>query len=89
MTLVATIAPLQALVCVLSALAATAVVFTRRPLRQIVVNGVYGLVLAIAFFALQAPDVALSMIVVSTIAYPVVVLATISRGRNRRRRERK
>jgi energy-converting hydrogenase B subunit D len=89
MTLVATIAPLQALVCVLSALAATAVVFTRRPLRQIVVNGVYGLVLAIAFFALQAPDVALSMIVVSTIAYPVVVLATISRVRNRRRRERK
>jgi energy-converting hydrogenase B subunit D len=89
MTLVATIAPLQALVCVLSALAATAVVFTRRPLRQIVVNGVYGLVLAIAFFALQAPDVALSMIVVSTIAYPVVVLATISRVRNRRRRGRK
>jgi uncharacterized MnhB-related membrane protein len=83
-TVLATVAPLQALVCVLSALAATAVVLTRRPLRQIVVNGVYGLVLAITFFVLQAPDVALSMIVVATIAYPVVVLAAISRVRERR-----
>lgn len=88
MSLLATIAPLQALVCVLSALAATAVVFTRRPLRQIVVNGVYGLVLAVAFFVLQAPDVALSMIVVSTIAYPVVVLAAILRVRARGRKDR-
>jgi uncharacterized MnhB-related membrane protein len=81
----ATQAPLQALVCVLSALAATAVVLTRRPLRQIVVNGIYGLVLTITFFVLQAPDVALSMLVVSTIAYPVIVLAAISRVRRRGR----
>jgi energy-converting hydrogenase B subunit D len=83
-TLLATVEPLQALVCVMSALAATAVVVTRRPLRQIVVNGVYGLVLTLTFFVLQAPDVALSMLVVSTIAYPVVVLAAISRVRRRR-----
>jgi uncharacterized MnhB-related membrane protein len=86
-TVLATLAPLQALVFVMAALAATAVVFTRRPLRQIVVNGVYGLVLTIVFFVLQAPDVALSMLVVSTIAYPVVVLAAIVRVRARRRRE--
>ena len=87
MTVLATLAPLQALVFVMAAIAATAVVFTRRPLRQIVVNGVYGLVLTIVFFVLQAPDVALSMLVVSTIAYPVVVLAAIVRVRARRRRE--
>jgi uncharacterized MnhB-related membrane protein len=81
--LVATLAPLQAVIFVLAPLAATAVALTRRPLRQLVVNGVYGLLLGILFFVLQAPDVALSMIVVSTIAYPVVVLSAISRVRRR------
>lgn len=89
MTVFATLAPLHGLLFVLAALAATAVVFTRKPLRQIVVNGVYGLVLTITFFALQAPDVALSMLVVSTIAYPVVVLAAIARVRARREKEKK
>jgi uncharacterized MnhB-related membrane protein len=88
-TVLATLEPLQGLVCVLAALAATAVVFTRNPLRQIVVNGVYGLVLTITFFVLQAPDVALSMLVVSTIAYPVIVMAAIIRVRARREREKK
>ncbi len=86
MTLLATLEPVQGLVFVLAALAATAVVLTRRPLRQNVVNGVYGLVLTITFFVLQAPDVALSMLVVSTIAYPVVVLTAILRVRGRQRR---
>jgi uncharacterized MnhB-related membrane protein len=89
MSLLADTVPLQALVCVLSALAATAVVFTRRPLRQIVVSGIYGLVFAITFFVLQAPDVALSMLVVSTIAYPVIVLAAISRVRRQEDRKEK
>jgi uncharacterized MnhB-related membrane protein len=66
----------------MAALLATAVVLTRNTLRQIVVNGVYGLVLVIVFFVLQAPDVALSMLVVSTVAYPIIVLAAISRSRN-------
>ena len=75
-------AALQAFVLVLAALLATAVVLTRNTLRQIVVNGVYGLVLVIVFLVLQAPDVALSMLVVSTVAYPLIVLAAISRSRN-------
>jgi uncharacterized MnhB-related membrane protein len=66
----------------MAALLATAVVLIRNTLRQIVVNGVYGLVLVIVFFVLQAPDVALSMLVVSTVAYPIIVLAAISRSRN-------
>jgi uncharacterized MnhB-related membrane protein len=75
-------AALQALVLVMAGLLATAVALTRNPLRQIVVNGVYGLVLVIVFFVLQAPDVALSMLVVSTVAYPLIVLAAISRSRD-------
>jgi len=75
-------AALQALVLVLAALLATAVVLSRNTLRQIVVNGMYGLLLVIVFLVLQAPDVALSMLVVSTVAYPLIVLAAISRSRN-------
>jgi energy-converting hydrogenase B subunit D len=78
---VASIAPLQGLIFVLVPLAATTVVLTRDPLRMIVINGVYGLLLAIMFVVFQAPDVALSMIVVSTIAYPLVVLGAVSRTR--------
>jgi energy-converting hydrogenase B subunit D len=70
---------LQALVLVSAALLATAVALTRNALRQIVVNGVYGLMLVIVFVVLQAPDVALSMLVVATIAYPLIVLAAIAR----------
>lgn len=79
--IVATIVPLQATVFALAALGATAVVLTRDPLRQIVVSGIYGYVLVAVFMVLQAPDVALSMLVVSTVAYPLVVLVAIARTR--------
>jgi len=80
--MVATLAPLQAGILVLVALGATAVVFARDPLRQIVVNGIYGLLLVVLFVVLQAPDVALSMLAVTTIAYPLVVLAAVTRLRS-------
>jgi uncharacterized MnhB-related membrane protein len=44
-------------------------------------SGVYGLLLAVLFLVLQAPDVSLSMLVVSTVAYPLIVLIAISRTR--------
>ena len=72
---------LQATVFVLAAFGATAVVATRDPLRQIIVAGVYGYVLVSVFMVLQAPDVALSLLVVTTIAYPLVVLVAIARVR--------
>jgi uncharacterized MnhB-related membrane protein len=84
--IVATIAPLQATALILVALAATAVALCLNPLRQIVLSGIYGLVLTITFVTLQAPDVALSMLVVTTVAYPLVVLAAL--GRIRRRTDR-
>lgn len=83
--IVASIAPLQAVVLILAALAATAVALCMNPLRQIVISGIYGLILTIAFVTLQAPDVALSMLVVTTVAYPLIVLAAI--GRTRRKRD--
>lgn len=78
---VATLVPLQVVAFGLAALAAPAVALTRDPLRQVVVNSVYGLVLVVLFVVLQAPDVALSMLVVSTIAYPFVLLIAIARVR--------
>ena len=79
--IVATIAPLQVIAYVLPTLAATAVVLTRDTQRQILVSGVYGLTLVILFTVLAAPDVALSMLTVSTVGYPLVVLIAIARSR--------
>jgi uncharacterized MnhB-related membrane protein len=58
-----------------------ATVFSRDPLRQVVVNGVFSLMLVVLFLVLQAPDVALSELVVGTVAFPFVILATIVRVR--------
>jgi energy-converting hydrogenase B subunit D len=85
---IATIAPVQAAVLVLAALGATAVALCLDPLRQIILMGVYGLVLAILFVTLQAPDVALSMLVVALAASPLIVLASITRNRQRSTRRR-
>jgi energy-converting hydrogenase B subunit D len=79
--LVESIAPLQATALVLVACGATAVALSLDPLRQILVSGVYGLLLVVLFVILQAPDVGLSMLVVSTIAYPLIVLIAVSRTR--------
>ena len=49
-------------------------------------SGLYGLLLTLLFVTLQAPDVALSMLVVSAIAYPLIVLIAISRTRRERGR---
>jgi uncharacterized MnhB-related membrane protein len=81
--IVATHVPLQSVTLALVALAATIVVLTRDVLRQILVNGLYGILLVILFTVFAAPDVALSMLVVSTVGYPLVVLIAIARSRNK------
>ena len=73
--------PLQVVVLLFVAAAGLAVVLQRDPLRQLVVNGLYGLLLVALFMVFQAPDVALSMLVVGSIAYPLVVLIAIARIR--------
>ena len=57
----------------------TAVVLTRDPRRQALVAGVFGLCLAILFLLFQAPDVAISQIVVATVAVPIMVLLALVR----------
>jgi energy-converting hydrogenase B subunit D len=75
--------PLQVVVLVLVAAAGLGVVLQRDPLRQVIVNGLYGLLLVVLFMVFQAPDVALSMLAVGSIAYPLVVLIAIARVRGK------
>jgi energy-converting hydrogenase B subunit D len=77
--MLATLAPLQIVALASVALGAPAVVLTRDPLRMIIVNGFYALTLVVLFVVFGAPDVALSMLVVGTVAYPLVVLVAIAR----------
>ncbi len=79
---------LQFAALVLVALGGGAVVFTPEPLRQALVLGIYGLALTFLFFTFQAPDVALSEIVVSSIAMPLIILAAL-RKIHAQERERK
>jgi energy-converting hydrogenase B subunit D len=74
-----TVLQLAALLAV--AVAGTAVVGTRDPLRQAMVSGVFGVALAVLFFVFGAPDVALSQIVVAGVAVPVMVLLALARLR--------
>jgi energy-converting hydrogenase B subunit D len=59
------------------ALGGGAVVVAPDPLRQTMVLGVFGLALTMMFFVFQAPDVALSEIVVSTVGLPVMILLAL------------
>ena len=70
---------LQGALLVALAVNATAVVLRRDPLRQTLVAGVYGLVLGLLFFAFQAPDVALSEIVIASVVLPALILLTLSK----------
>ena len=76
---------LQIACLVLVAVAGTAVVVTPEPLRQAIVLGVYGFALTAMFFSLQAPDVALSEIVVSGLGLPLIVLAALRKLRQQAR----
>ena len=70
---------LHAVALVVVALTGTATVLVRDPARQLVVAGFFGLALAVLFFVVGAPDVALSQIAVATVAVPVMALLTLAR----------
>ena len=72
---------MQAAILVFVAVAATAVVLTRDPTKQAIGISFYGLVMAIMFFLYQAPDVALSQIVVGAVALPLMVLLALAKIR--------
>jgi energy-converting hydrogenase B subunit D len=79
--------PLQIVAFALVALGAPMVVLTRDPLRQALVNGIYGVSLVCLFVVLEAPDPALSMLAVSGIGYPLVILVAVARVRARDKRK--
>ena len=60
---------------------AWAVVAARDPTRQAVVASLYGLTLGVLFFSYQAPDVALSNIVIGAVAMPTIILLAIAKTR--------
>jgi energy-converting hydrogenase B subunit D len=72
---------LQIVVLVLVAAGALVVVRTKDRVRLVVVLSVYGILLAVLFFAFQAPDVALSEITVGTVALPLILLLAIAKVR--------
>ena len=69
--------PLQAGVIALVAAAALAVVLTRDLVRLSMISSLYALLLVVFFLVLQAPDVALSELVVGAVAFPLVIVVAI------------
>ena len=63
------------------AVAGAAVVLTRDPARQAIGISFYGLVMALMFFIFQAPDVALSQIVIGAVALPLIILLALTKVR--------
>jgi energy-converting hydrogenase B subunit D len=72
---------LQVVVLGMVAVAATAVVAARDPLRQAMVASIYGLILGILFFIFEAPDVGLSQTVVGAVALPLMILLALAKVR--------
>lgn len=77
------IGPLQWILFLLLAAAGPAVVLTREPVAQAVTVSFYGIVLALVFFVHQAPDVALSQIVVGAVALPLMILLAVAKVKRR------
>lgn len=77
---------LQIIALVLVAAGGAAVVLTPDPLRQTMVLGIYGISLTLLFFTFQAPDVALSEIVVTAIGLPLIILAALRKTREQEKR---
>jgi len=78
--------PLQAVAILFVAAGATCVVLARDVVRQAILFSLYGFALVVLFVVYQAPDVSLSALVVSAIAYPLVLVGAIARVQAHRKR---
>ncbi len=76
-------------ILILVGLTGTAVVLTPEPASQVVMVSFYGLLLALMFFIFQAPDVALSQIVVGVVVLPMMILLTLAKVRRQEERQHK
>ena len=68
-------------VLILVAAVGTVVVVLRDPLRQALAVSLFGILLGIYFFSVQAIDVALSEIVVGAVALPLMILLALAKIR--------
>jgi energy-converting hydrogenase B subunit D len=73
--------PLQAAVICLVAVGALAVVLTRDLVRLAMASSLYALLLVVLFLVLQAPDVALSELVVGAVGFPLVIVVAVAMER--------
>jgi energy-converting hydrogenase B subunit D len=78
---------LEAVVLLLVALGGLTVVLVHDPLRQALVVGIFGMTLAVLFVVLQAPDVALSLGAVGSVALPLMIVMSLAKTRSREERE--
>jgi energy-converting hydrogenase B subunit D len=76
--------PLQLVSIALVGLGGLAVVAARDVIRQALLLGFYGIALVVLFMVFQAPDVALSEVVASTVALPFVLFSALAKLRGRR-----
>jgi uncharacterized MnhB-related membrane protein len=75
------VTPLQTVILLLVAAAGAGVARTRDPLAQAIAASFYGVLLAVLFLAFEAPDVALSQIVVGAVLFPLMVLLALAKIR--------
>ncbi|MEJ8672329.1 hydrogenase subunit MbhD domain-containing protein [Streptomyces sp. MS1.AVA.1] len=66
---------------------ATVAVLVRDPVRQALVLAVLGVVLAVLFTAVQAPDVALSQLAVGGALTPLPLLLSVRKVKRRKERD--
>ena len=72
---------LLAVSLVLVGAAGSFVVAVRDPLRQALAVSLFGILLGVLFFAVQAPDVALSEVVVGAVSLPLMILLALAKIR--------
>jgi energy-converting hydrogenase B subunit D len=78
---------MQNLVLIFVGITGTAVVLTRDPVRQVVGLSFYGLILALLFVFLQAPDAALSQIVIGAVVLPLMFMLSLANIRRASQRQ--
>ena len=72
---------LQVTILVLVGAGAAGVALTRRPVRQVIMLSIYGVLLAALFMAFQAPDVTLSELTIGAAILPILLLLTLAKVR--------
>lgn len=74
----------QIVAFLLVAVGGTVVALTREPRRQIFASALYGLLLTVLFFGIEAADVALSELVIGAALLPGLLLLALAKVRRKK-----